>query len=127
MQDPEQQEQEFIADVSSRLRAAIEASGLSNEEIARRSGLSRANVGRIRTSEGGNVTIRTLAKLARALGQPGDQMLPSLNLASAGIRDVLLRSTADLDEGAIEDVIAIVERVRKLRGLPMPEVTDNGS
>jgi transcriptional regulator with XRE-family HTH domain len=56
-----------------RLREAIEAAGLNQSELARRSGVGLRTVARLCRNETAQVSLATLDKLARVLGvEPGE-------------------------------------------------------
>lgn len=57
-----------------KLREAREAKGLTQEELARKSGVTRQTIIAIETSKGYNTTFNTLVKLAAALETTVDQI-----------------------------------------------------
>ncbi len=60
-------QEEHVGDLADRLRAAIEASPLSQYEISKRSGVSEGVLSRFMRGERG-ITLETLEKLAGPLG-----------------------------------------------------------
>jgi len=70
-------EARFAADVGERIRAAREAAGLSQRDLAARMGTSQAAVARLEAG-GVGATLTTLHRVAAALGlELGIDLLPS--------------------------------------------------
>jgi transcriptional regulator with XRE-family HTH domain len=60
----------FIVDVQVAIQKALLAKGISQAELARRLGLSQARVSQIFSGSGANLTLKTLARISYALGEP---------------------------------------------------------
>ena len=61
--------------IGDRIRIARKAAGLSQEEVARRAGLSLKGMGEIERGDIEDPHISSLAKIARALGVPVEALI----------------------------------------------------
>jgi transcriptional regulator with XRE-family HTH domain len=61
-------EQVLIGDAQETIHALIKAKGLTQAEVARRAGIHESQLSRL-LSDRGNPTLRTLARIAHALGK----------------------------------------------------------
>lgn len=112
-----------------RLIALREARGLTQGQLAVKSGVAQAHLSRLETGKRTNVKVSTLQKLASALGvQPEDLMvklrrLPGTEKAPIDLANprlqIVLQKIAELppeDQQMIIDVISpIIERDERLR------------
>lgn len=59
---------------NNRLRQLREENGISQTELAKRTGLSRATISKIENSEQVSVTLKTIAKIADVFGVPASDI-----------------------------------------------------
>ncbi len=66
-----------------RLDELLEEAGLSQRELAARSGVSPTTINRMANNLTGQVSLKTLDSLARALSEPGRKVRPADLIADA--------------------------------------------
>jgi len=102
-------EHELYEKVGARVRAAREAARLTQEELGRRIGLTRASVTNIEKARQ-NVQLHTLYDIARVLDVPVTALLPSVTEpAGSGVEGVLAGLESDYappEQRWIRDVLA---------------------
>lgn len=59
---------------NNRLKQLREENGISQTELAKRTGLSRATISKIENSEQVSVTLKTIAKIADVFGVPASDI-----------------------------------------------------
>jgi len=90
-QRPEYWEEGALLDFTEALYAAMEDQGVTRTELARRLGTSQAYITRV-LSGNANFTLRTMSKLAFALGMQLDVALSPQRRAAAPVRADELRT-----------------------------------
>lgn len=68
---PAQALAKWLTFISARIRSAREAAGMTQEQLAKESGLQQSHISRLEKGEH-SPTSKTLSKIAMALGQPAD-------------------------------------------------------
>lgn len=95
-------EEAFIADVQYEVSRKMKSAGVSRAELARRMGVSAPYITQLMGDAGGNLTLRTVARLFKALGErPIITHCPMQELATACASDVFADARIDLTEATI--------------------------
>ncbi|MSU88284.1 helix-turn-helix domain-containing protein [Rhodobacteraceae bacterium 2CG4] len=88
-QNEEEREEDWIEELALSIQLALQACmnerGVSQKDLARKLGISAARVSQILSSQGANLTVRTIARISRALDEEFE-ILPKKRVAKISER-----------------------------------------